>query len=149
MTLLREKGADLFRYKGVLACKGMAEKFIFQGVGMLFSGGFSPIEWGDETRECRFVFIGRNLDTKELIAGVEACKVEDRPLRFAVGDFVLARVGPQSAPDGGWKLGKILKQWDDGNPYRIQLQDRSKVEVWGPKDSDAFVRAAPTEKIAA
>ena len=39
------KGADLFRYKGVMACKGMDRKFIFQGVGMLFSGNFSELSW--------------------------------------------------------------------------------------------------------
>ena len=56
-TLLREKGADLFRYKGVMACKGMDQKFIFQGVGMLFSGFFSPLTWDEgEARECRFCF---------------------------------------------------------------------------------------------
>ena len=82
-TLLREKGADLFRYKGVLACKGMDEKYIFQGVGMLFSGGFSPLTWDEgETRECRFVFIGRNLDRQALIDGVMACRVDYAPLRF-------------------------------------------------------------------
>merc|ERR1719300_2068985 len=65
--LVALQGADLFRYKGVMACKGMDRKFIFQGVGMLFSGSFSQLSWGNETRECRFVFIGRNLDKKELI----------------------------------------------------------------------------------
>ena len=43
--LLVQKGADLFRYKGVMACKGMDQKFIFQGVGMLFSGSFSELSW--------------------------------------------------------------------------------------------------------
>lgn len=43
--LLGVKGADLFRYKGVMACKGMDKKFIFQGVGMTFFGGFSEISW--------------------------------------------------------------------------------------------------------
>ena len=63
--LIQTKGADLFRYKGVLAVKGMETKFVFQGVGMLFSGGFSEIEWQpNERRECRFVVIGRNLDKK-------------------------------------------------------------------------------------
>jgi len=58
--LISTKGADLFRYKGIMAVKGMDAKFTFQGVGMLFSGGFSDFEWGpEETRECRFVFIGR------------------------------------------------------------------------------------------
>ena len=39
--LMRDKGEDLFRYKGVLSVKGMDEKFVFQGVHMLFSGDFS------------------------------------------------------------------------------------------------------------
>ena len=74
--LIDTKGADLFRYKGVLAVAGADTKFIFQGVGMLFTGGLSEFEWGpDEPRECRFVFIGRNLDKNELIDGVMACKV--------------------------------------------------------------------------
>ena len=76
--LIETKGADLFRYKGVLAVKDASTKFIFQGVGMLFTGGLSEFEWGaDEPRECRFVFIGRNLDRQELIDGVMACKVVD------------------------------------------------------------------------
>jgi G3E family GTPase len=91
-VLLRTKGADLFRYKGVMACKGMNNKFIFQGVGMLFSGGFSNLEWADdEVRECRFVFIGRNLDRDELMAGVNNCRVDNNPLRFSVGDCIFAK----------------------------------------------------------
>ena len=39
--LMQNKGEDLFRYKGVLAVKGMDQKFVFQGVHMLFGGGFS------------------------------------------------------------------------------------------------------------
>ena len=35
------KAEDLFRYKGVLAVKGMDKKFVFQGVHMLFGGSFS------------------------------------------------------------------------------------------------------------
>jgi hypothetical protein len=40
----------------------------------------------NETRESRFVFIGRNLDKPELSAGIEACKVGE--LRFKIGDRV-------------------------------------------------------------
>ena len=62
----------------MLAVKDVDTKYIFQGVGMLFTGGISEFEWGpDEKRECRFVFIGRNLDEKELIDGVMACKVTE------------------------------------------------------------------------
>uniref|UniRef100_A0A0K6S703 CobW/HypB/UreG nucleotide-binding domain-containing protein n=1 Tax=Chromera velia CCMP2878 TaxID=1169474 RepID=A0A0K6S703_9ALVE len=36
--LIEDYSADLYRYKGVLAVRGMRSKFVFQGVGMLFSG---------------------------------------------------------------------------------------------------------------
>src|SRR5277367_3136020 len=37
-TLLREKGQDIFRMKGVLAIKGREMRFVFQGVHMLMDG---------------------------------------------------------------------------------------------------------------
>ena len=111
--ILRDYGEDLFRYKGVLAVKGMDQKFVFQGVHMLFSGTFSdevaPWRKG-EKRECRFVFIGKNLDEKALEQGLIDCKAED--LRFNVGDTVYANIGE-------FAEGKILKCWDQGNPYRV------------------------------
>lgn len=134
--LIETKSADLYRYKGVLALKGVKKKFIFQGVGMLFSGRLSDIHtWGDdEKRECRFVFIGKNLDKEELLKGLADCKAED-PLRFKVGDLVEANVR-------GWVPGKIIRVWDDGNPYRIELSDAKKTNVWGPIDNDSAVRKA-------
>lgn len=104
---------------------------------MLFSGGFSDIHtWGpSEKRECRFVFIGKNLDREELLKGLEACKAEET-LRFKVGDAVEAITG------AGWTKGKIIKVWDDGNPYRIELSDAKKTNVWGPIDDSRFVRSA-------
>lgn len=135
-TLIQGKAIDLFRYKGVLSVKGMKHKFVFQGVHMLFSGGFNkdikPWDVPEGKRECRFVFIGRNLDKKALEKGFMDCKAADK-LRFEVGDTVYANVG-------GFQKGKIIKQWDDGNPYRIELEDGT--NVWGPIDSDHFVRAS-------
>ncbi len=131
--LMREKGADLFRYKGVLAVKGMDEKFVFQGVHMLFGGDFvSEIGlWkDDEPRECRFVFIGRNLDEANLLEGLLECQAEE--LRFSVGDTVWANIGH-------FAEGKILKCWDEGNPYRVEIQDDEKSNVWVPIDNDQFV----------
>merc|ERR1712146_277715 len=116
--LIQTKATDLFRYKGVLAVEGMEKKFVFQGVHMLFSGGFSNevAPWKkDEKRECRFVFIGRNLDKKALNKGFMDCKAADK-LRFKVGDLVKANVGE-------WANAKIIATWDDGNPYRIELED--------------------------
>ena len=113
---MRDHGEDLFRYKGVLSVKGMDEKFVFQGVHMLFSGNFSqevaPWRKG-EKRESRFVFIGRNLDHKMLEQGFLDCKAED--LRFNVGDSVYANIGE-------FVEGKILKCWDDGNPTELRFK---------------------------
>jgi G3E family GTPase len=43
--LIKEDGANLYRYKGILSIKGVEEKFIFQGVGMLFNGNISDMKW--------------------------------------------------------------------------------------------------------
>ena len=134
--LMQDKGADLFRYKGVLAVKGMDQKFVFQGVHMLFGGEFSEDIglWKEgETRECRFVFIGKNLDHKELEEGLMDCMAED--LRFNVGDTVYANIGE-------FTEGRILKCWDQGNPYRVEIQNEEKSNVWVPIDNDHFVRSS-------
>eukprot|EP00438_Fugacium_kawagutii_P033948 Skav211154 [mRNA] locus=scaffold413:383320:400430:+ [translate_table: standard] len=136
--MLRTKAQDMFRYKGVMAVKGMDTKFVFQGVHMLFSGGFQDsFKWKkDEPRSCRFVFIGRNLDKADLEKNFLACKVTEEP-RFKIGDLVEANVG-------SWAGGKILKVWDEGNPYRIQLDDGD--QVWAPEDTDNFVRLKKAKK---
>jgi len=133
--LITEDGANLYRYKGIIAVKGMDRKFIFQGVGMMFSGGFSDVKWKeDETRESRFVFIGKHLDHSMYRDGFEACK-QDTALRFKVGDIVEANVG-------GFQKGKIIQLWDEGNAYRIELQNAQKTNVWAPVDLDVYVREA-------
>ena len=131
--IMQSKGEDLFRYKGVLAVKGMDQKFVFQGVHMLFGGGFSSevAPWKEgETRECRFVFIGRDLDHEELQQGLMDCKAEE--LRFKVGDTVYANIGE-------FTEGRILKCWDEGNPYRVEIQNEERSNVWVPIDSNDFV----------
>ncbi|WNV76976.1 GTP-binding protein [Geodermatophilus sp. DSM 44513] len=70
--LLSTKGADIFRSKGVLAVAGMPERYVFQGVHMLFDGTHGP-EWGDAERVSRAVFIGRHLDRAALEAGLRSC----------------------------------------------------------------------------
>ena len=134
--LMQNKGEDLFRYKGVLAVEGMDQKFVFQGVHMLFGGGFSSevAPWKDEeARECRFVFIGRDLDHEALQSGLMECRAEE--LRFNVGDKVYANIGE-------FTEGRILKCWDEGNPYRVEIQAEEKSNVWVPIDSDDYVRVA-------
>jgi len=36
--LLKERGTDIFRMKGVLAVQGVAEPYVFQGIHMIFGG---------------------------------------------------------------------------------------------------------------
>lgn len=133
--LIQEDGANLYRYKGILAIKGVDEKFIFQGVGMLFNGNISEMKWGipESERENIFVFIGKNLDHDWLKDCFKACMVTDE-LRFKVGDKVQANVGE-------FTNGKVKAIWDDGNAYRIELDDEEKTNVYAPIDVDSYIRA--------
>jgi G3E family GTPase len=71
-TLLRTKGQDIFRMKGVLAVKGRDMRFVFQGVHMLMDGR-PDRPWGAEPRQNTLVFIGRNLDRVALNEGFRSC----------------------------------------------------------------------------
>jgi G3E family GTPase len=71
--LLRDRGADIFRMKGVLNLNGSSRRFVFQGVHMLFDGQ-PDRPWGaDEKRGSQLVFIGRRLDRAELEQGFRSC----------------------------------------------------------------------------
>ena len=70
--LLRTKGQDIFRMKGVLAVKGREMRFVFQGVHMLMDGR-PDRPWGNEPRQNTLIFIGRNLDRAELNEGFRSC----------------------------------------------------------------------------
>ncbi len=70
--LLKTQGQDIFRMKGVLSIQNYNERFIFQGVHMLFEGKFDRT-WGKEERCNNLVFIGRNLNRELLNVGFKAC----------------------------------------------------------------------------
>jgi len=77
-ALLRDKGVDIFRSKGVLNVHGSDARYIFQGVHMLMGISSSADGVGrnwkeDEVRNNRLIFIGRNLDRAELEAGFGKC----------------------------------------------------------------------------
>ena len=129
--LIVEDGANLYRYKGIVAVKGKDEKFVFQGVGMMFSGAFQGKWAPGEKRESRFVFIGKNLDIPFLKEGFRAC-IDDGTLRFEVGQTVECNFG-------NWEECEVIKQWDEGNAYRVK-QKRTGVEGWAPIDVDAYIR---------
>jgi G3E family GTPase len=71
-NLLQTQGPDIFRMKGVLSIKGQPDRFVFQGVHMLFDGK-PERPWGNEPRTNKLIFIGRNLDRQQLNEGFKAC----------------------------------------------------------------------------
>lgn len=71
--LLQTQGPDIFRMKGILNIAGEENRFVFQGVHMLFEGK-PERPWKDgETRKNQLVFIGRNLDETQLKQNFLAC----------------------------------------------------------------------------
>merc|ERR1712146_173110 len=93
-----------YRMKGVLAMKGIDEKFVYQGVHMQFKGEFTE-KWGPgEKRHNRLIFIGKNLDRDMIVAGFNACRdihsfiaegdIATTTLRFALGDAVSVKMAP-------------------------------------------------------
>ena len=58
--------------KGVLSMAGCAERYVYQGVHMLFTGE-TLTPWGDDKRVNRLIFIGKNLDRDALKKGFESC----------------------------------------------------------------------------
>jgi G3E family GTPase len=70
--LLQTRGTDIYRMKGVLSVKGNPNRFVFQGVHMLFDGR-DDRPWGTSPRSNKLIFIGRKLNRDELNAGFRAC----------------------------------------------------------------------------
>jgi G3E family GTPase len=133
--LVTVDGANLYRYKGLVSVQGVPNKYLFQGVGTTLTSGFANLPWQtDEPRESRFCFIGKNLDRELYVSGFTACRV-DAVLRFAVGDTVEVNIG-------SYVRGTVLKQWDDGNAYRVEIEDEfGHIDnVWAPIDIDNYIR---------
>lgn len=62
---IMERGVDVLRSKGILNLSDQENRYVFQGVHMVMDSTWgSP--WGKDSRESRLVFIGRNLDEKQL-----------------------------------------------------------------------------------
>lgn len=138
--ILETEGEDLLRYKGVVNVAGVDQKYVFQGVHTLFNGRFAE-SWGpDEVRETRFVFIGKNLDKEALTEGFLDCRAT-KHLRFQVGDKVLALTG-----DEGFQPGTIVQLWDQGNPYKIELDGSGRI-IWAPVDEPGLVRALEQQQV--
>lgn len=70
--VLQTQGPDIFRMKGVLSFEDEENRYVFQGVHMLFDGRIDR-PWREGERSNSLIFIGRNLDREELNAGFNAC----------------------------------------------------------------------------
>ncbi|MEO0818712.1 MAG: GTP-binding protein [Pseudomonadota bacterium] len=73
-NLLRTRGQDILRSKGILDFKSENDRYVFQGVHMLMDG--APMgAWPEGTRrQSRIVFIGRHLETMGLEESFAACR---------------------------------------------------------------------------
>lgn len=68
-------GADLLRWKGVLAIRGNPNRVALQGVHRMYEmHDLDP--WPAEHRDSRVVFIGKHLPAEELAAAFEGCRVD-------------------------------------------------------------------------
>jgi G3E family GTPase len=147
--MLREKGADIYRMKGVLSIQHAGQRFVYHAVHMIFNGEFMEPWAADEERENKLVFIGKNLDAAALredfakcLASPENLEKKRKELRFAVGERVLCNV------ENKWTEGTISElMWrsDDMDPgmvapYQITLDDGEIVSA--PADEDHLVRRA-------
>jgi G3E family GTPase len=74
-NLLRTQGTDIFRMKGILNIAGEDQRFVFQGVHMIFEGKPDRKWKPNETRKNELVFIGRNLDEAQLKEEFRQCLV--------------------------------------------------------------------------
>jgi G3E family GTPase len=72
--LLKTRGTDIFRMKGIVEVQGEARRVVFQGVHMMFDGRPDRPWQEGEDRSAVLVFIGRNLPEQELRDGLRACR---------------------------------------------------------------------------
>lgn len=75
-VLTMTSAESLYRYKGVLAAPS-PNRYVFQGIHMLFEGRFDRPWREDEERKSRFVFIGKELRRELLVAGFSACLLDE------------------------------------------------------------------------
>ena len=73
-TLLQTKGQDILRSKGIIEFLGIEERYVFQGVHMLMDSSPMGVWPEGKPRNSRIVFIGRNLESMNLMEGFEGCK---------------------------------------------------------------------------
>ena len=90
----KTKGQDIFRMKGVLSFADSGNRYVFQGVHMLFDGQ-EDRPWKEGERINSLIFIGRNLDRKTLnerfstVLNVDPSKLKLQDAMQLQNEFVL------------------------------------------------------------
>ena len=74
-NLLQTQGPNIFRMKGILNVAGEDNRFVFQGVHMIFDGRPDRPWKSTETRKNELVFIGRDLNSEQLRKNFQACLI--------------------------------------------------------------------------
>ena len=77
-AIAADYGADLLRWKGVLAVAGNDRRVALQGVHRIFEM-HDLDRWEGPHRDSRAVFIGKNLDRDDLTQRLARCGVDSRP----------------------------------------------------------------------
>ncbi len=72
--LLKSRGQDILRMKGIVEVAGEERRVVFQGVHMMFDGRPDRPWKEGEDRTNRIVFIGRDLDALRLREGLLSCR---------------------------------------------------------------------------
>ncbi|MDJ0900734.1 MAG: GTP-binding protein [Xenococcus sp. MO_188.B8] len=73
--LLQTQGPNIFRMKGILNIAQEDNRFVFQGVHMIFDGKPDRPWKTEEARKNELVFIGRNLNAEKLRQDFQACRI--------------------------------------------------------------------------
>merc|ERR1712196_48762 len=131
--MLQAKGNDIYRMKGVLSIATADQKYVYQGVHMVFDGDFMEPWEKDEKRVSEMVFIGKDLDHALLKRGFELCiappdfiEKKRAALRFAIGTKVECKTGTGK---NAWSAGEVVNQmYQDETmppgqiaPYQVKL----------------------------
>ncbi|KAG0169896.1 hypothetical protein DFQ28_002824 [Apophysomyces sp. BC1034] len=76
-SVLASYGPDIYRMKGILNVDGEEDRFVFQGVHMMFDGQQDRAWKEEEDRTNKLVFIGKNLDRQALLNSFRQCIVDN------------------------------------------------------------------------
>ncbi|KAJ8661796.1 hypothetical protein O0I10_002604 [Lichtheimia ornata] len=75
-SVLASLGPNIYRMKGILNVEGEEDRYVFQGVHMVFDGQ-QDRAWGqDEDRINKLVFIGKNLKRQVLVDSFRQCIIK-------------------------------------------------------------------------